>query len=154
MDITYTAGDAVRVSGLRYKKLDEILRSGLLKPSAGGGQGRGSPRRFTARDLLALRLAREILKAGIRVRTMVGALRYVQRGHGFPELHELVNVAIWTDGQEVALFDKTKKKSAASSSERCVSHVVDLGPAAEHVRRGIERIANTEAQRRKNNNGR
>ncbi|MDC0743167.1 MerR family transcriptional regulator [Polyangium mundeleinium] len=141
MDITYTAGDAVRVSGLRYKKLDEILRSGLLKPSAGGGQGRGSPRRFTARDLLALRLARQILKAGIRVQTMAGALRYVQRGHGFPELHELVNVAIWTDGQEVVLCDKTRKKSAPGSSERCVSHYVDLGPAAEHVRRGIERLA-------------
>jgi hypothetical protein len=131
---------------LRYRKLDEILRSGLLKPSAGGGQGRGSPRRFTARDLLALRLARELMKADIRVRSMVGVLRYVQRGRGFPELHELVNGAIWTDGQEVFLFDKTKKV-ALGSSERCVSHVVDLGPAAERVLRGIERVHQAASQR-------
>ncbi|MRG96518.1 MerR family transcriptional regulator [Polyangium spumosum] len=151
---TYTAGHAVRISGLRYRKLDELLRSGLLKPSAGGGQGRGSPRRFTARDLLALRLARELTKAGIRVRMMVGVLRYVQRGRGFPELRELVNAAIWTDGQRIVLFDKSTKKSAPGSGERCVSHLVDLGPAAEHVRRGIERIVNTAPRRRKNTNDR
>jgi DNA-binding transcriptional MerR regulator len=150
MDTTYTAGDAVRIHGLRYRKVDDLLRSGLLKPSGGGGQGRGSPRRFTERDLLALRLARELLKAGIRPRKIAGLLRYVQRGRGFPPLNKLTNMALWTDGKQIVLIDKNKKAAISASNDRCVNYVIHLGPAADHVLRGIERINQTATQGRQN----
>lgn len=51
----YQAGNAIKVTGLSYRQLDNIVRNRLLRPSHAAAQGRGSVRSFNERDLIALR---------------------------------------------------------------------------------------------------
>jgi hypothetical protein len=52
----FNAGHAIQISDLTYRQLDHVVRNGLIRPSHGGGHGRGSLRGFNVRDLLALKL--------------------------------------------------------------------------------------------------
>ncbi len=127
----FHARDALQISGLSYKQLDHCLRSGILRPSGGGGHGYGSPRCFTQRDLVAIVLLSDVLRASIRVSAVAAALRYVQRGHGFPALTELGDAALMTDGTGVALV-KGEPTSPWSSTRR-ITYLLDLGGAAAKV---------------------
>ncbi len=51
--------------------------------------------------------------------------------------------AIWTDGQEVALLVGTPAHGARWHTSQTVTYVIDLGPAAQHVRRGVEQMMET-----------
>jgi hypothetical protein len=113
-----------------------------MKPSGGGGYGRGSPRRFSLRDLLVLRLVRDVLKSGVRVRTVMPALRFVQRGHGLPSLESLGEAAVWTDGREV-VFLVSESRHDARRSTSAVTHLIDLSAAAKHVRGWLEKTTST-----------
>jgi hypothetical protein len=138
----FTAGEVVRISGLTYRQLDHALRSGVMKPSGGGGNGRGSPRRFSMRDLLALRVVWEVLRSGVLIRTVVPALRFIQRGRGLPSLENLGEAAVWTDGREVVFLIGESRHDARPSAS-AVTHLIDLSSAAKHVRGWLEKNTKT-----------
>ena len=61
----FTAGQAAKVTGLKYATVDYWDRSGFLSPSVAGAQGKGSDRVYSFQDLIALRVARQLREAGI-----------------------------------------------------------------------------------------
>jgi DNA-binding transcriptional MerR regulator len=56
----YTAGEVSKLTGIPYARLDYWARSGFLRPSVSGGNGKGSKRLYAFRDIVALRTAREL----------------------------------------------------------------------------------------------
>jgi len=143
----FTSGHAIRISGLTYRQLDHVVRNGHVRPTHRGGTGRGTLRHFSARDLLALRLAKELLAAGHRLRPFKSLLQFVQRGRGLPPLDKLQSAVLFSDPARIVALGSEESQISASQT-RCFSYVVHLGPAAEHVRIGIERISRTASQRR------
>lgn len=71
----FTAGQASRVSGVRYRTLDYWAKSAFLTPSAQAAEGTGTWRGYTFRDLVQLRVARRLRDAGISLQ----GLRKVQQ---------------------------------------------------------------------------
>jgi hypothetical protein len=136
----YQAGNAIKVTGLSYRQLDNIVRNRLLRPSHAAAQGRGSVRSFNERDLVALRLTKDILGAGHRLGPFMHIVRFVQRGRGMPPLAQLEGKVLVSNGREVHVVDGSKMNLARTLEARAVIYVVDLGAAARHVRHRIERI--------------
>lgn len=134
--MAFRARDAVRVSGLTYKQFDHTIRSGFMRPSGGGGRGRGSLRKFTMRDLLAFVLLADILRAGVPVRSVAPALQLVQRGQHLPPFEQLEQAAVWTNGRDARLVRSGERPDARSTSG-AVNYLLNLGGAVRRLQDGL-----------------
>jgi hypothetical protein len=137
------AGNTTKVTGLSYRQLDNAVRNRLLQPSRGAAQGRGTLRSFSERDLIALRLAKEILGAGHRLGPFMHILRFVQHGRRLPPLDQLEGKVLVSNGSKVHVVDGAKMNLSRTLEACSLVYVVDLGAATRHVRHGIERITRT-----------
>jgi len=66
------------IVGITYRQLDYWARTDLIRPSLADAKGSGSRRTYSYRDLLELRIVKQLLDAGIRletVRTVFAELR-------------------------------------------------------------------------------
>jgi DNA-binding transcriptional MerR regulator len=85
-DAGYTAGSTdgwsgrttAEIVGITYRQLDYWARTDLIRPSLADARGSGSRRRYSYRDLLELKVIKNLLDAGIKlesVRTIFNYLR-------------------------------------------------------------------------------
>jgi DNA-binding transcriptional MerR regulator len=61
---------AAEIVGITYRQLDYWARTDLVRPSLADAAGSGSRRRYSYRDLLELRMIKNLLDAGIRLETV------------------------------------------------------------------------------------
>jgi DNA-binding transcriptional MerR regulator len=74
----YSGTKAAQIVGISYRQLDYWARTDLVRPSLADASGSGSRRQYSYRDLLELRMIKNLLDAGIRlesVRDVFGYLR-------------------------------------------------------------------------------
>ena len=86
--MTFTAAQASRLSGCTLSQVRYWSRTGLVEPTGARG--------YEFRDLVALRLVRSLLDAGLpttRARAAIESVRSLDE--------ELTNVRLVTDGQQV-----------------------------------------------------
>jgi DNA-binding transcriptional MerR regulator len=77
-DEGYSGTKAAQIVGISYRQLDYWARTDLVRPSLADAAGSGSRRQYSYRDLLELRMIKNLLDAGIRlesVRDVFGYLR-------------------------------------------------------------------------------
>lgn len=129
--MVFVARDVVRLSGLSYRQVDHLLRTGVFRLGRAAGPGRGCPRQFSLREVLALALARDMLQAGLSPKVIATALRFVQRAAALPPLEELGAATMWTDGLDVVVSLDGAAETRPLSKP--VAHVIDLGSASRRV---------------------
>ncbi len=71
---TFNSLEAMRVARISYRQLDYWIRTKLVRPTV-DAKGRGSSRRYTFRDLVAVRAIAALKGAGVSLQ----AIRKVQR---------------------------------------------------------------------------
>jgi DNA-binding transcriptional MerR regulator len=71
---------AAQVVGISYRQLDYWARTNLIRPSMSDAAGSGSRRRYSYRDLLELRVIKNLLDAGIRLESVREVFTFL-RGH-------------------------------------------------------------------------
>jgi hypothetical protein len=126
----YEARDALRVARLTHRQMDHAIRSGVVWPT--DGPGRGFFRQFSVRDLLALVLLGDVLRAGVRVQAVGPALRLIRRGR-LPELAALGGVSIWTDGHAARVVRRGERLGGRRAAAG-VTYLLDVGAAAKRLR--------------------
>jgi len=89
--VGYTAVQAARLAGCTRSQVDYWRRIGLVQPISGSG-----PNRYAFRDLVALRVARSLLDAGLSLHRVRRALTYLVESGDDP-----AGLRIVTDGQTV-----------------------------------------------------
>ena len=55
------------IVGITYRQLDYWARTGLLRPSLADAKGSGSQRLYSYRDLLELKVIKQLLDAGVKL---------------------------------------------------------------------------------------
>ena len=136
----FHARHAIKVTGLSYRQLDNVVRNRLLRPSRGAAHGRGTVRSFSERDLVALRLTKQILGARHRLGPFMHILKFVQHGRELPALDKLEGKVLVSNGIKVHVVDGAGMNLSTTLEARSVVFIVDLGGAVHHVQHGIERI--------------
>lgn len=58
------------IVGITYRQLDYWARTDLIRPSLADAKGSGSRRAYAYRDLLELRIVKQLLDAGIKLETV------------------------------------------------------------------------------------
>src|SRR5581483_2679908 len=67
-----------KLVGISYRQLDYWARTDLLRPSLADAQGSGTQRRYSYRDLVALKVIKSLLDAGVSLQTARKAIEYLR----------------------------------------------------------------------------
>src|SRR5579859_3250811 len=82
---SFTSGEASRLSGVPLRRLDFWATSGFLPPSVARATGKGSERRYSFSDIVALRAANKLRQEGINLRALRKVATYLRsRGYDAP----------------------------------------------------------------------
>jgi DNA-binding transcriptional MerR regulator len=65
MDEGFRGPQVCKIVGITYRQLDYWARTGLLTPSITAAKGSGSQRRYSYRDVLELKVIKQLLDAGL-----------------------------------------------------------------------------------------
>jgi len=69
---------AAQVAGISYRQLDYWARTHLVRPSLADARGSGTRRLYSYRDLLELRVIKNLIDAGIRLETVREVFSYLR----------------------------------------------------------------------------
>ena len=70
---------AAQIVGITYRQLDYWARTNLVRPSGCDAHGSGTRRVYTYRDLLELRVIKNLLDAGIKLESVREVFDYMRR---------------------------------------------------------------------------
>lgn len=73
---------AAEIVGITYRQLDYWARTDLIRPSLADANGSGSRRTYSYRDLLELKVVKNLLDAGIRLESVREAFAYLREQLG------------------------------------------------------------------------
>ena len=93
----YRAPEVAKVVGISYRQLDYWARTGLVKPSVRDAGGSGTQRLYSFRDILVLRLIKNLLDTGINLQQIRKAIEYV-RDHLGKAPH---GMTLMSDGRKI-----------------------------------------------------
>jgi DNA-binding transcriptional MerR regulator len=74
----YRGPQVCKIVGISYRQLDHWDRTGLIRPSLALARGSGTQRLYSYRDVVVLRIIKQLLDAGVtlhRARKAIGFLR-------------------------------------------------------------------------------
>lgn len=100
--IGYTVREVARALGLSERQIRSYARSNLLEP----GRGPRNEYRFSFKDIIVLRAARELLSARIHPRTVRRALQKLR--DQLPDGRSLTELRIETEGSGIVVRDRDK----------------------------------------------
>ena len=66
----YSGKKAAEIVGISYRQLDYWARTDLVRPSLADAAGSGTRRRYSYRDLLELKVIKNLLDAGLKLETV------------------------------------------------------------------------------------
>lgn len=70
------------IVGISYRQLDYWARTDLVRPSLADAQGSGSRRRYSYRDLLELKVIKQLLDAGLKLESVREVFAYLRESLG------------------------------------------------------------------------
>ena len=96
-DIGYRGPTACTVAGISYRQLDYWARTGLLVPSIRPATGSGSQRLYSFRDILILRIVKNLLDTGVSLQNVRAAVEHLSdRG-----ATDLAQITLMSDGASI-----------------------------------------------------
>ncbi|MDO5747338.1 MAG: MerR family transcriptional regulator [Actinomycetaceae bacterium] len=88
---------ACKAAGITYRQLDYWARTGMVEPTLRGARGSGTQRLYSFRDILVLKVVKNLLDTGVslqQIRVAIDALK--ARGVG-----DLASITLISDGASV-----------------------------------------------------
>jgi DNA-binding transcriptional MerR regulator len=98
-EIGYSGTRTAQIVGISYRQLDYWARTDLVRPSMADAQGSGSRRSYSYRDLLELKMIKNLLDAGLKLESVRDVFSYLRE-------HLDVDIAaahLVIDGSQVVL---------------------------------------------------
>ena len=97
MDEGFRGPQACAIVGISYRQLDYWARTGLVRPEVRDAKGSGTQRLYSFRDLVHLRVIKNLLDAGVALPKIRKAIRYIADELKTP----LENVTLMSDGRSI-----------------------------------------------------
>ena len=75
---SFSGSQAAQIAGITYRQLDYWARTNLIRPSLTDAKGSGSRRSYEYRDLLELKVIKQLLDAGIKLESVREVFTYLR----------------------------------------------------------------------------
>ena len=96
-DVGYRGPTAAVAAGITYRQLDYWARTGLVEPSVRAASGSGTQRLYGFRDILALKIVKRLLDAGISLQQIRIAVAYLREQGS----SDMTQITLMSDGATV-----------------------------------------------------
>jgi DNA-binding transcriptional MerR regulator len=81
-ELGYRGPQVCKLVGISYRQLDYWARTGLVRPSIADARGSGTQRSYSYRDLVRLKVIKNLLDAGVKLQTARTAIDYLREDLG------------------------------------------------------------------------
>lgn len=142
MQKSFSGTKAAQIVGISYRQLDYWARTDLMRPSVCDASGSGSRRVYQYRDLLELRVIKNLLDAGIRLESVREVFDYL-RAHVDTDI---AAAHIVISGQSVVLCQGDQLIDVMRNGQG-VLNVLPLAGVKQEIDASIIGLAASEAQR-------
>jgi DNA-binding transcriptional MerR regulator len=136
-EIGYGGPQVCKIVGITYRQLDYWARTDLLRPSLVDAQGSGSQRRYSYRDLVALKVIKSLLDAGLSLQTARKAVDYLRDHLG----EDLASASLVLDGSRSVLVRTGEDIVDVVRHGQGVLNIVPLAGLVEQLEASIHELA-------------
>jgi DNA-binding transcriptional MerR regulator len=77
-EIGFRGPQVCKIVGISYRQLDYWARTDLVRPSLADARGSGTQRRYSYRDLVRLKVIKNLLDSGVKLQAARKAIEYVK----------------------------------------------------------------------------
>jgi DNA-binding transcriptional MerR regulator len=149
-EVGFRGPQVCKIVGISYRQLDYWARTDLVRPSLADAHGSGTQRRYSYRDLVRLKVIKNLIDAGVKLQTARRAIEYLREdlGEDWASASLVLNGAnsvLARDGE--ALVDLVRHGQG-------VLNIVSLGQVVDELEASIhdlepddQRAATTTAER-------
>ena len=123
MDEGYSGKRTAEIVGITYRQLDYWARTDLIRPSLADAKGSGSRRQYAYRDLLELRIVKQLLDAGIKLETVRDVFKQLRTLVG----DEIASATLVIQGSSVALALDDGQLLDLARAGQGVLNIMNLG---------------------------
>jgi DNA-binding transcriptional MerR regulator len=117
------------IVGITYRQLDYWARTGLLRPSIADAAGSGSRRRYSYRDLVQLKVIKQLLDAGVSLQSARRAVQCLREHLGA----DLASASLVLAGSTSVLARSGEEVVDLLAGGQGVLNVVPLGGVVEQL---------------------
>ena len=129
----YRGPQVCKIVGITYRQLDYWARTDLVRPSVMDAAGSGTQRLYSFRDLLELKVIKQMLDAGIALQS---ARKAVESLRGFNK--DLASARIVIDGSSVILAETEEQFLDLMKDGQGVLSFVPLAPVVKSVSDAVQ----------------
>jgi DNA-binding transcriptional MerR regulator len=135
-EVGFRGPEVCRVVGISYRQLDYWARTELLTPSLAEARGSGTQRRYSYRDLVALKVIKSLLDAGVALKTARVAIDYLRDHLG----GDLATASLVLDGSRSVLALTGDDIVDLVRHGQGVLNIVPLGPVVAELAASIHEL--------------
>ena len=117
------------IVGITYRQLDYWARTHLIRPSITDAKGSGSQRRYSYRDLVELKVIKNLLDAGVSLQSARRAVEYLRENLG----EDLATANLVLNGSRSVLCRTDGEIVDLVRSGQGVLNIVPLGGVKDEV---------------------
>ena len=140
-ELGYRGPQVCAIVGITYRQLDYWARTDLLRPSLADAQGSGTQRRYSYRDLVALKVIKNLLDAGISLQTARKAIEYLREHLG----EDLGSASLVIDESRTVLARTGDDIVDLVRQGQGVLNIVPLGAVVEQIDAGVHELRPADA---------
>ena len=126
MEAGFSGKRTAEIVGITYRQLDYWARTDLIRPTLADAKGSGSRRLYAYRDLLELRIVKQLLDAGIKLENVREVFKQLRTLVG----DEIASANLVIDGSSVALALDDGQLLDLVRKGQGVLNVMNLGQCA------------------------
>lgn len=135
-EIGYGGPQVCKIVGISYRQLDYWARTDLIRPSLADAAGSGTQRRYSYRDLVALKVIKSLLDAGLSLQTARKAIEYLREHIG----EDLASASLVLDGASSVLVRSGDDMIDLVRRGQGVLNIVPLGGLVEQLDASIHEL--------------
>ncbi len=134
----YRGPQVCKIVGITYRQLDYWARTELVRPSVMDANGSGTQRLYSYRDLVELKVIKQMLDAGISLQS---ARKAVESLRAFDE--DLASVRIVIQGPTIVLAQSDAQvMDLLRGGQGVLSVVLDIEPLQQTITQAVQLVLN------------
>lgn len=136
----YRTSEVAKLTGLTKRQLDHWDKTGLFSPSLAQAEGRGSARFYSFRDVVQLRVAKELRNAGVSLQSLRKVVDCLERRLGLED--PLAEARLVVSNDDILLVRGADELVSVlkSPGQGVLQIVLDLPKVVEEINEKVARL--------------
>jgi DNA-binding transcriptional MerR regulator len=138
-EIGFRGPQVCKIVGISYRQLDYWARTDLVRPSLADARGSGTQRRYSYRDLVRLKVIKNLLDSGVKLQAARKAIEYVRGDLG----DDWASASLVLNGTNSVLVRTGEDLVDVVRQGQGVLNIVSLGQVVDELEASIHDLGGT-----------